>query len=114
MTTNLPIVYGFIIAAPTPFNTIFWQWLNQTYNAGYNYYNRNTTSKYTNSDVAKSYAGAVTISITTCLAIRKALEFKTRHLTGAKLMLFNTLSSFIACSIAGYLNALTMRRIELE
>ena len=58
--------------------------------------------------------GAVTISITTCLTIRKALEFKTRHMTGAKLMLFNTLSSFIACSISGYLNMLTMRRIELE
>lgn len=56
----------------------------------------------------------MTISITTCLGIRKALEFKTLHMTGAKLMLFNTLSSFIACAIAGYLNTLMMRRIELE
>lgn len=25
---NIPISYGFIFAAPTPFNTIFWQWIN--------------------------------------------------------------------------------------
>ena len=25
---NIPISYGFICAAPTPFNTIFWQWIN--------------------------------------------------------------------------------------
>jgi len=25
---NMPIAFGLIIAAPTPFNTIFWQWIN--------------------------------------------------------------------------------------
>lgn len=25
---NIPIAFGFIIAKPTPFNTIFWQWIN--------------------------------------------------------------------------------------
>lgn len=44
---NLPISYGMIIVAPTPFNTIFWQFLNQTYNAMINYGNRNASSTYT-------------------------------------------------------------------
>lgn len=44
---NLPIAFGFIVAAPTPFNTIFWQAINQTYNASFNYGNRNATSVYT-------------------------------------------------------------------
>lgn len=44
---NIPISFGFIFAAPTPFNTIFWQWLNQTYNAALNYENRNASSTYT-------------------------------------------------------------------
>ena len=44
---NIPISFGFIFAAPTPFNTIFWQWLNQTYNAALNYENRNASSVYT-------------------------------------------------------------------
>lgn len=45
---NMPIAFGFIVAAPTPFNTIFWQWINQTYNASLNYGNRNASSTYTN------------------------------------------------------------------
>lgn len=43
---NLPISYGMIIVAPTPVNTIFWQFLNQTYNAMINYGNRNASSSY--------------------------------------------------------------------
>ena len=43
--TNLPIIFGMLMSAPTPANTIFFQWLNQTYNAGMNYGNRNASSK---------------------------------------------------------------------
>jgi len=43
--TNVPIIGGMLITAPTPTNIIFWQWLNQTYNAGLNYGNRNASSK---------------------------------------------------------------------
>jgi len=25
---NIPIAFGMIITAPTPFNTILWQWIN--------------------------------------------------------------------------------------
>lgn len=25
---NLPISFGMVVVAPTPFNTIFWQWAN--------------------------------------------------------------------------------------
>ena len=46
---NLPIVGAMMLAAPTPFNTIFWQWVNQTYNAGFNYGNRNASSTTTKS-----------------------------------------------------------------
>jgi hypothetical protein len=42
--TNLPIIFGMLMTPPTPMNTMFWQWLNQTYNAGMNYGNRNASS----------------------------------------------------------------------
>lgn len=71
---NVPIAFGFIIAKPTPFNTIFWQWINQTYNAFMNYGNRNATSLYTTEDIMKSYAVAVGSSIVVALSIRKALS----------------------------------------
>ena len=73
MPMNIPICFGFIIAAPTPFNTIFWQWINQTYNAWLNYGNRNASSTYTNEDIGKSYVAACTSSIAIGLGIRRAL-----------------------------------------
>lgn len=79
-----------------------------------NYGNRNATSNYTNEDIIKSYLVAVSSSIVVALAIRKALSGYTRNLTGAKLIVANSFSSFWACATAGYLNAFFMRRTELE
>ena len=42
--TNLPIIFGMLMTPPTPLNTAFWQWINQTYNAGMNFGNRNASS----------------------------------------------------------------------
>lgn len=111
--TNIIISFGLIVAKPTFFNTVFWQWVNQTYNAGLNYGNRNATSSYTNEDIMKSYSVAVTASIVVALGIRKFLERYTRNLHGGKLMMFNSVSAFASCAIAGYLNSFFMRRTEL-
>ena len=37
---NIPICAGMLMTAPTTFNVLFWQWVNQSYNAGFNYSNR--------------------------------------------------------------------------
>ena len=111
---NLPISFGMIITAPTPFNTIFWQWVNQTYNAVLNYGNRNASSNYTTNDIMKSYGYACASSISVALGIRKMLSGKTKHMKGAKLIVFNSISAFFACSTAGFLNAYFMRQTELE
>lgn len=79
-----------------------------------NYGNRNATSNYTNEDIIKSYLVAVSSSILVALSIRKALSGYTRHLTGAKLIVANSFSSFWACATAGYLNAKFMRSTETE
>ena len=109
LPVNLPISFGMIITAPTPFNTVFWQWMNQTYNALLNYGNRNASSSYTTSDIMKSYSYACVASISVALGIRKMLEKRTKGLTGAKLIIFNSISTFFACSTAGFLNAYCMR-----
>lgn len=114
LPANIPIAFGFIIAKPTPFNTIFWQWINQTYNAAFNYGNRNATSSYTTNDILKSYGIACASSIVVALGIRKALSGYTKNMHGSKLILMNAISSFFACSTAGFLNAFFMRKTELE
>ena len=106
---NLPIAFGMIMTAPTPFNTILWQWVNQTYNAALNYGNRNATSNYTNQDILKGYAVACVASIGTALLIRKGFSSYTKNMKGAKLVVMNSISSFFACSTAGFLNAYFMR-----
>lgn len=106
---NLPISFGFIFTAPTPFNTIFWQWINQTYNAYLNYENRNASSQYTTEDIAKSYCIATTAAITSALAIRKAFDPLAKKVSGGKLVLLNSISAFTACAISGFLNAYIMR-----
>lgn len=79
-----------------------------------NYGNRNATSLYTTEDIMKSYAAAVTSSVSMALGIRYAISGYTSKLSGSKLIVANSVSSFAACSIAGYLNAKIMRKTELE
>ena len=103
-----------LIAAPTPVNTIFWQWANQTVNAGLNYGNRNASSTYTNEDIMKSYALACVSSIIIALSIRKGLSRYTNKMSGAKLIMANSVSTFAASATAGFMNAFIMRRTEME
>mmetsp|Transcript_12876 Transcript_12876/g.17325 ORF Transcript_12876/g.17325 Transcript_12876/m.17325 type:complete len:233 (-) Transcript_12876:178-876(-) len=111
---NLPISFGFIFAAPTPLNTIFWQWINQTYNAALNYENRNASSTYTTEDIAISYCVATSSAIAVALGIRKAVEKQARQLKGGKLVMLNSVSSFVACALSGFLNAYFMRQTEIK
>ena len=62
----------------------------------------------------KSYGVAVASSIGVALGIRKALSGYTKHMKGSKLILMNSISSFFACSTAGFLNAYVMRKTELN
>lgn len=48
---NVPILFGMLIMPATTFNTVFWQWFNQSFNAGLNYGNRNASSTYTMKDL---------------------------------------------------------------
>jgi hypothetical protein len=111
---QLPISFGMLMTSPTPFNTILWQWVNQTYNAVMNYGNRNASSKYTNGDIAKSYASAVSIAIILSLGIRKLVASRVAGQTGATMVMYNTISTYIACAAAGFSNCYLMRRTELN
>jgi len=74
-----------------------------------NYGNRNASSTYSTSDIMKSYACAAGSSCIVALGIRKAVEKQTATMTGSKLLFVNSVSSMIACAIAGFLNTWFMR-----
>ena len=61
---NVPIA-TLVIFMPnqTPLTTGMLQWINQTYNAGMNYGNRNASTAYTTSDLANGYIAACLVSI---------------------------------------------------
>jgi sideroflexin-5 len=42
---NMPIICAMMLSPPSTKSTIFWQWVNQTYNAGFNYGNRNASQE---------------------------------------------------------------------
>ena len=46
---NTPILFGVLMTKQTTVNILMFQWLNQTYNAGLNYGNRNASSHYSSS-----------------------------------------------------------------
>jgi len=110
---QLPLSYGLVVASPTPFNTILWQWINQTFFAATNYENRNATSEYTTKDIAYSYTVATVAAIGSALMIRRALRGYTEGAGGPMGYVLNSVSSFWALSISGFLNAWIMRRTEM-
>mmetsp|Transcript_44935 Transcript_44935/g.43511 ORF Transcript_44935/g.43511 Transcript_44935/m.43511 type:complete len:127 (-) Transcript_44935:483-863(-) len=69
---NVPILAIMLFSRLTPFQNAIMQMLNQTYNAGMNYGNRNASSPYTVGDLTKGFVGALSSSVIIALAGRYA------------------------------------------
>ena len=99
-----------IMTKPTLTNIVLGQWLNQTYNAQMNYFNRNATSSYTVEDILKGYASAVTVSITLGLCLQAIFRPKIDKISSAPLQLLaRSVLTAIAAGSAGSANVLMMR-----
>lgn len=114
LPVNIPILFGMLISPPTMANTIFWQWFNQSFNAGLNYGNRNASSPYTTRDLAFGYSAAVGSSVTVALALRKLFANVSKNVTGAKLILVNSLVAAMASGSANFMNTMCMRKVEMK
>lgn len=57
MIMNVPITAGMLLSPPGTAQ-LFWQWMNQTYNAGFNYYNRSISAEEV---AARAAGGASTL-----------------------------------------------------
>lgn len=111
---NMPIVFGLVCTKQTLFNVIAWQWINQTYNACWNYSNRNATSSFTNKELAIAYGGAVSSSIGLALIGRwLTTKFGVSSGSISKIRFVNGVVSLVALSTAGFLNLFLIRYNEM-
>ena len=53
---------------------ILWQWINQSYNAVFNYSNRNTSTASNLQDIIKAYCSATIVSVSVALAGNKLVQ----------------------------------------
>lgn len=102
-----PIVVGVLLAGSSPYQNIFWQWMNQSHNAAVNYFNRNATASTTNKDALLSYAAAVTTAVSVSVAMGKV----TQKIDAPVLTRF---VPFVAVATANIANIVMMRRAELS
>uniref|UniRef100_A0AAV1V642 Sidoreflexin n=2 Tax=Peronospora matthiolae TaxID=2874970 RepID=A0AAV1V642_9STRA len=110
---NIPICVGMLLAPPTLANTIFWQWINQSYGAGFNYANRNASSEQDNSTIFKSYAIATLVSCTTAVGLGKMVE-NAKRLSPSTRSFLGKMVPFVAVASAGAFNAVSMRFNEFQ
>lgn len=114
MPTNLPIMFGMLCVPQTIVNVVFWQWINQTYNACLNYNNRNATTVFTNKELGIAYTGAVTTSISIALIGRwLSKRFGTTAGSISSQRFRNGLVSLCALATAGFLNLFLIRYNEM-
>ena len=112
--TNLPIFAGMLISTPTPYNIVFWQWINQTYNAGLNFGNRNASSPTTTTDILKGYTMACFVSISLALSLRKAADKVMAGRKGIGPAIVGNMVGYIAVVLAGNSNIYAMRQSEMS
>lgn len=111
--TNIPIMVGMLLSAPTVRNSIFWQWINQTYNAALNFGNRNASSTQSNTDLLKSYGLAVFTSISTVLLLKKLLFPLARGKSELAAQTINFFANWVAVAASSALNVTFVRSGEL-
>lgn len=106
---NVPILFGIVLAPPTLKFTALFQWLNQSYNAGLNFGNKNSSCNYTNSDLGIGYGAAVGSSLVVALSLRMMTAGMTARSKGLKLLMINTFVGGTAGGCASFCNTYAMR-----
>ncbi|PFH34752.1 tricarboxylate carrier protein [Besnoitia besnoiti] len=113
---NIPISGGMILSAPTFANSVFWQWINQTYNAGFNWANGNRSptahSEHVRNDIIKGYASAVFVSVGLAVCLNGWLARS--RLQGVTRKILQAVVPYAAVASANFGNTLLMRGQEIK
>ena len=110
---NVPIAAGMMLYGDTVRRQLFWQWFNQSYNAGLNYANRNATVESSANEVLYSYLSATTIACSVAWGLGRVVRSpRVQRLPKLALSTANVLVPFTAVAMAGAFNAFAMRYKE--
>lgn len=109
---NVPIVAG-LLNATSPAGTLFFQFINQTYNVLVNYANRNATVPVDRQSLALSYGTAVGSSCSIAMGLRHILS-KSTHWSPRAQFIGRSFLPFTAVATAGALNVVLMRSQEMK
>ncbi|XP_011408559.1 PREDICTED: sideroflexin-5-like [Amphimedon queenslandica] len=106
-------VVGLLLPNPSFSQMIFWQWLNQSHNAGVNYANRNATKPTPTSKFILGYVGAVTSAVSIAVGLSKLIK-KAQNLKPVTKILIQRFVPFPAVASANVCNVILMRNNELS
>ncbi|KAI8826213.1 Tricarboxylate/iron carrier [Fimicolochytrium jonesii] len=109
--TNVAIVAGMLMPNPSIRSIVFWQWVNQSVNVAFNYFNANKTTVMDVQETAVAYGTAVAASCTIAVSLSEYVKRATFSPTTQALLARSV--PFVAVAAAGSLNVLLMRQKEL-
>jgi hypothetical protein len=110
--TNTLIVAGMLMPNPTTTSILFWQWVNQSVNVAFNYFNANKTTEMNYSETAAAYSTAVLSSCGIALGLNEWLK-RAKGFSPSTMALLGRCVPFTAVAAAGTLNVFLMRRKEI-
>ncbi|KAA0149328.1 hypothetical protein FNF29_06033 [Cafeteria roenbergensis] len=110
---NIPVAGGMVLAKATA-PQLFWQGVNQSYNSGFNYANRNATVDVKTSELAMSFGLAVTVACGSAfLGGKLAARIAANPAVGSTTKsIVSRVVPWFAVAAAGSFNALAMRYKE--
>jgi tricarboxylate carrier len=89
---------------------IFWQWINQSFNAVVNYTNRNASAGVTNEQLGMAYLGATTASVITAVGLNKLIARSPTLSSG----ILGRFVPLVAVASANCVNIPLMRQQEIK
>ncbi|KAJ3175195.1 hypothetical protein HDU87_006430 [Geranomyces variabilis] len=110
--TNVAIVAGMLMPNPSTATILFFQWINQSVNVAFNYFNANKTTVMDMNETATAYASAVAASCGIAVGMNSAVKRATNLKPLTQLILSRSVP-FVAVVAAGTLNVILMRQKEL-